>query len=286
MERLAVLITCHNRRDTTLKSLAALLDQELPSDSEIKVFLVDDGSSDGTGEAVNKLYPRVRLLRGDGELYWCGGMRLAWEEAMKEDFSAFLWLNDDTVLLPGALRGLLETLSIKRKDECGIVIGTSLDSRSGDPSYGGRLRKNPGKIVKASGTPQECDLINGNIVLVPDTVAEKIGNLSREFRHTSADNDYGERAKKAGFRLWVAPGFHGLCDSHAGSPWTNPDIPLKERWKFLHSPKGQPPYEIYVYARRHSGIFWPMDLIKLYIRVLVPGLYNRVRNRFNRVSAS
>ncbi len=55
---------------------------------ELSVYLVDDGSSDGTGDAVRQAYPSVSVIRGDGTLFWNRGMRKAWEDALKKN--AFL----------------------------------------------------------------------------------------------------------------------------------------------------------------------------------------------------
>ena len=41
-------------------------------------------------------HPDVRLLRGNGQLYWNGGMRRAFGEAMAADYDYYLWMNDDT----------------------------------------------------------------------------------------------------------------------------------------------------------------------------------------------
>jgi len=41
---------------------------------ELAVYLVDDGSSDGTGDAAAAAYPGLRLLRGDASLFWCDGL--------------------------------------------------------------------------------------------------------------------------------------------------------------------------------------------------------------------
>ncbi|MCG8688965.1 MAG: glycosyltransferase, partial [Desulfobacterales bacterium] len=77
-------MTVHNRRDTTLACLKTLFAQQLPQDVELTVYLVDDGSTDGTGAAVARQYPSVRLIRGNGTLYWNGGMFLALGEAVKK----------------------------------------------------------------------------------------------------------------------------------------------------------------------------------------------------------
>ena len=61
---LAVIMTCYNRRNTTLACLNALYQQKNHCD----IYLTDDGSSDGTTEAVKAEYPEVQILQGNGNL--------------------------------------------------------------------------------------------------------------------------------------------------------------------------------------------------------------------------
>ncbi len=49
---LAVVMTCHNRRETTLRCLRELEAQTLPAGWNMRTYLVDDGSTDGTSAAV------------------------------------------------------------------------------------------------------------------------------------------------------------------------------------------------------------------------------------------
>lgn len=76
---LAIIMTCHNRIKVTLNCLKALYNQK----TFFQVYLVDDGSRDGTSKAVKKQYPSVKILQGDGNLFWVGGMYLAFAEAIK-----------------------------------------------------------------------------------------------------------------------------------------------------------------------------------------------------------
>ena len=51
--KIATLLTCHNRKEKTLKCLNSITAQHIPKQvGKIDVFLVDDGSTDGTSEAV------------------------------------------------------------------------------------------------------------------------------------------------------------------------------------------------------------------------------------------
>ena len=86
MQAVAILMACHNRREKTMACLDALLTSDLVTDTALEVFLIDDGSTDGTSNAVSSLYPAVHLIAGDGNLYWNGGMRVAFAAAMHKGF--------------------------------------------------------------------------------------------------------------------------------------------------------------------------------------------------------
>src|ERR1035437_4146133 len=141
VKRIAVLITCYNRKNTTLAALEALFSQELPRYHLLDVFLTDDGSNDGTSEAVQIRYPQVHVSRGTGALYWGGGMRQAWITALDSDPDFYLWLNDDTSLLDGALLRLLETFeSLNERFGSHILVGATRDPITGVDNYGGLIR--------------------------------------------------------------------------------------------------------------------------------------------------
>jgi len=208
-------------------------------------------------------------------------MRLAWEEAAKGNYDGFLWLNDDTILLPQAIYNILNTtITINNKtSKDAIIIGSCLDQTTGVQSYGGRLLKN-NKLITPLDYPQECEMINGNIVFVPKKIFAEIGNLSADFKHSSGDNDYGLRALKKGFKLWIAPNYLGYCTfNKEAKGWANPQIPLRQRLNILNSPKGQPFYETFIFAKRHKGLLWPLDLINLYLLVLFPKSFKNIKEK-------
>ena len=77
---IAAVMTCHNRKNKTLACLEKLINQDDIDNINLNIFLVDDGSIDGTGKAVKKNFPQVNLITGDGTLFWNGGMRVAFEK--------------------------------------------------------------------------------------------------------------------------------------------------------------------------------------------------------------
>lgn len=283
----AVIITCYNRREKTLTCLKHLINQKGIGEIDLNVYLVDDGSTDGTGAAVRKNFPQVHVLQGDGTLYWNGGMRFAFAIAKKSDYDYYLWLNDDTYLYSDALKILLETSKniMQQKGGAVIITGTSKDIDTGQVSYGGRKRKSrfyPLTFIQLenSSEPQQCDTFNGNVVLIPHKVAQEIGNISQEFsKQHGGDIDYGLRAKYAGFESWVAPGVIGTCSSNSieGTIFDT-SLSLKERKKKMNTPQGVPPAkEWMIFAKRHAGFLWPYFWFRTIVRVIFPWTYLYLR---------
>ena len=275
MIQIAVLITCHNRKQETLACLSALFAQETKIEHKISVYLVDDGSTDGTRDAVKEKFPEVRIIQGDGSLFWNGGMRLAFAEALKKDYEYYLWLNDDTLLYPHALNLLLsESFELdKFKDSKAIIVGATKDSQ-GKFSYGGLRRYSwwyPLKFcsIEPGEKSQACDTMNGNCVLIPRQAVKIVGNLDPTFIHNFGDFDYGLRAIKKGCSIWMAPDYVGTCEFHLPA-WREPNLNVKERLKEVNTPKGMLLQEWKVYSRRHAGLglLWPIYWLMPYFKLI------------------
>lgn len=289
-QAIAVAISCFNRKDKTLASLAALFNQEPVGSVSLMVYLVDDGSTDGTGDAVSQAYPQVKIIPGDGNLFWNGGMRLAFAEALKSDYDYYLWLNDDTILYPDALKTLLATrehLAAQGQVKA-IVAGSTQDPETGELTYGGYVQFGglypPFKCrpVPPGETAKLCDTMCGNVVLIPREVVQIIGNLDPALTHYAGDWDYGLRAKQQGGTVWVAPGYQGTCArNQLPAPGTAPD--LAEGLKKIDRPKGlalqdvtlQPWEEWKLLMKRHGGILWPIFWLLPYRKLLWAIIFDR-----------
>lgn len=277
MDSTAIIMTCHNRRNHTIKCLKSVFNQGHITNRHIKVFLVDDGSTDNTADAVRELFPDVCLIEGDGTLYWSGGMRKAWQKALEIGFDIYIWLNDDVELFNNALSDLFETheLMSRRWGDQVIISGSMIDPVTHNRSYGGALLERGKEVPIEPGTqPKEVHIIAGNCVLIPKAVVGKIGNLERRFTHGMGDYDYALRARKNGVRIFIASNYQGYCIANLGVSWWDPSISLAKRWSILHGPKGPPPWEYLLFAWRHKRALMPFSLAKIYLRVLFPRLFS------------
>lgn len=261
----------------TLEALGSLFNQTKVEDLDVTVYLVDDGSSDGTGEAVAERFPGVSILRGDGSLFWNGGMRKAFANALAKGFDGYIWFNDDTCLDEDALHRLTACAN-QEADSLGsaIIVGSIRDPHTGEHSYGGvrkkasRLRLDFVPQLPDDWEPIRCDTMNGNFTLIPSAVAERLGNLDGVFRHQLGDFDYGLRATKAGFPVVLAPGYYGRCsDNPVNRTWRDGSLTFSKRWKHLMSPKGAPFREWFLYTLRHFGWRWPLYALSPYIKTIL-----------------
>ena len=269
MNSVSVLMTCFNRKDKTLKSLESLFQQQ----ANVDVYLVDDGCTDGTHEAVAQQFPQVNIIQGTGNLFWNRGMHLAWSTAASaKDYDFYLWLNDDVTLYKNAIHELFTTYHAAGGND--VVVCAPLQSPTKkEVSYGG-LGKNG--LLAPNGIYQECLTMNGNCVLIPRTVYQKTGNLDVCFHHAIGDLDYGHRARKTGAKIYTTPCFVGVCERNPILPkWCMKEIPLLERIKILYSPLGNAvPTHFFIYEKRHLGLFIAIKhFISIHIRLIFPRLW-------------
>ena len=273
---IAVLITCHNRRNKTLSCLKSLYNISLPQDYEINVFLVDDGSTDGTSEAVKSEFPIVNLIQGTGDLYWNRGMHLAWKTAVENyKYDFYLWLNDDVILFNNSLETLLQT-SDEYKDA--IIAGSMCAKDIKTLTYGAYNKEH--RLIEPTEVVQECTKINGNVVLIPDSVFNVVGNLNPKYPHTIGDYDYSLRASKYGFRSFITPGFIGICEANPSLPkWCLPEVSISNRIKSLYSPLGNShPYYYFIFEKEHYGIGVAIKhFFSIHLRLFFPKLWKLMK---------
>lgn len=284
-KEIAVLLTCHNRRIKTLACLQSFYDSAKPENFEFDIYVVDDGSTDGTTDALQQYYPNITIIKGDGDLFWAGGMRLAWGVAMaKKQYHAFLLLNDDVLLSENFLSKLIitEEFVLKEYGKTGIYSSSTIDAETGDFTYGGynvvkKLLKMRIHIVIPTEFPQRCDLVNANILWVSRETVDVIGILDNKFTHAIADFDYSLRAIKKGIPVYLTPDFGGVCVNDHTSTRESATLSLKERIAYLKSPKGFGYREYLYYIKRHFPLFLPIEFVTLWIRTLFPKLWEKLK---------
>nr|WP_294941955.1 glycosyltransferase [uncultured Mucilaginibacter sp.] len=278
----AVLITCYNRKEKTIGFLHSLTGQEGFDRLSPDIYVLDDGSTDGTAVAVATNFPNVKIVAGNGSLFWAGGMRAVWCHAItQKHYDIFLLYNDDVVLTDSSLLRLLDSYhGVSSKGT--VMVGSTLSPLSNTMSYGGHALYNIKHAAYYSLTPQEwgtrpCHLGNANVFLVDAATITKIGIFCDAYTHYLADYDYTLTAFKAGLNVLVAPGYYGYCEDDHGVNWLTGRHSLKKRIAYLYSPKGLAYKEYLFYIKKHFPADYYGAFVKLWMKTLFPIIWDKFK---------
>lgn len=264
--KIHVLIACHNRKQLTVGSILGAAQSASASGVDVSFTVFDDGSTDGTGEAISSLLVELNVLRGDGNAYWARSMALAEASILNddktEDSHVILWLNDDVVLDASAFARLRDSIEAHPGS---VVVGAVRDPSTGAITYSGMRRngKHPLRFDRISPTdrPQVVDTFNGNIVAIPVPVARRLAGIDGNFSHGLADIDYGLRCNRLTVPVLLAPGTFGTC------PRNEPRAPgpILKDWHDFTAPKGGGHFASLrrILAKGHP-ISWPIFVVCTY----------------------
>lgn len=278
MAKISVAIASYNRKATTLACLEKL-EQQRTERAELDIFLLDDASPDGTALAVREFFPGVHVIDGTGDMFWGGGMHAAMSAARSIPHDFILWLNDDVILNDGAIERLVELyekISANTKSRLNVIVGAFLDPATTLVSYSAfnkASKIHPAKLSRVQMgeiAPQLCDTLNGNCVLLPREVVDKVGDIDTNFVQQLGDIDYGYRIVNAGGSIWLPNFFSGTCSSNtAPKRWLAYPRCSRARWKALMSPLGLP-YSSWrhFYKKYAPRLAWPL-ILQMYVKQYV-----------------
>jgi len=213
----SILIVNYNTCDLLRQCLRSIFmeDQGL----ELEVLVVDNGSTDRSGEMVTREFPEARLIRNSRNL----GFSVANNTAMREARGRFLLLlNSDTIVLPGTLRRIVDYL--EQNPEVGVA-GCRLVRPSGEIDYACR-RSFPTPLVSLTrfvrlnrlfprsrlfarynltyleerGT-YEVDSVVGAFMLLRREVVDEVGGLDEDYFMYGEDIDWCFRIKRANWKV-------------------------------------------------------------------------------------
>lgn len=256
---LTIIITCYNTRDLVADCLASIYQN--PPTEPYEIFLVDDGSADGTSDMARAAFPEVRLLRSEVNRHYAPSNNWALDHARGR---YVLLLNNDTIVLP---RALDEMIAFLHEHPDAGAVGCRLLNEDGSIQWSVKSLPNPVAALVGSRSfvaklfpdnrftrehllhvgrdmtqPFVAGYVSSAASMTPLSVMKKVGPLDPRLAY-HIDADYCKRIGDAGFKSYYLPTATIIHLNHRGGAMAS--LPVRFRSLMMFE------VQSYRYYRKH-----------------------------------
>jgi GT2 family glycosyltransferase len=230
---LSIIVVNYNAKQYLEACLASI--QETASGLRYELLVADNGSRDGSVEALRGRFPWVTWVLNEGNVGYARANNQGLEVARGR---YLLLLNNDTIVLPSALARMIAFL--EERPKAGIVGCKVLNP---DGTVQGTARSFPGVMNALFGRhtlltrafpenrfyrryilsrdegpegPMEVDWVSAACLLARREVYQDVGPLDEDFPLYFVDTDWCRRAKARGWQVWYDPGAEIVHHEHKG----------------------------------------------------------------------
>ncbi|MBN1273079.1 MAG: glycosyltransferase family 2 protein [Candidatus Aminicenantes bacterium] len=217
-----------NRCEDTLACLSSLTKLDYPN---LRLLLVDNGSSDGTPQLVAQKNPTVEVIVNESNLGFAAGCNVGLRHALEQGADYVFLLNNDTLVDPAALNHLIFLAG----PDVGMVAPKIYNASNPAHiwSVGGmchpltleKTGDGRGQVDKGQwGEVLERDYFVGCALLLSRRLLTEVGLFDERFFMYYEDSDLSLRTRQAGFKLLLSPQawvWHKVAVSSGGSDSLN-----------------------------------------------------------------
>jgi GT2 family glycosyltransferase len=222
--RLVAVVLSWNGREDTLVALESL--------RGIETVVVDNGSSDGSADAVAERFPELQLVRTGVNLGFAGGNNVGIRRALDLGADWVLLVNNDATVEPGLVEALADATAAR--PDAGVLACKVLFADSerlwyagaGFDPYLGRSRHRGFGERDEPGALGDTARATGAAMAVSRAAIEAAGLLDEEFFLYVEDLEWSLRIREAGFAVVYVPAARvrhriSVAAGGAGSPTTS-----------------------------------------------------------------
>lgn len=211
-----IIVPTFNQKELVLRFVESLRRQTY---ANYQLVIVDDDSKDGTQDAL-LAYKDVVVLKGDGDLWWSGATNKGVHYAKRNKADYILTINHDVTLNKTYIASLV-ACALEHPDS--LIGSMVIDRRDRSEVWfaGGTYNAWKGLNEHVTGKkstftePRQSTWLTGMGVLVPIGAFARVGYYDdKNFPLYFGDADFSERARRAGYELWVDPKSQVVGDIH------------------------------------------------------------------------
>ncbi|MFQ5552645.1 MAG: glycosyltransferase family 2 protein [Thermoplasmata archaeon] len=169
----------------------------------VEVYVVDNGSVDGSPQRIARDFPEVKLLRLTDNRGFGGGMNVGIEKALKDNHDFILCLNNDMTVDPGLLEPLVRSArnqgsvpypAIYQYEAPHLLdnLGNTINLYTGLPR---RVAHGSSQV------PPRIEADYSELPLLSKELLEALGDWNEEFFAFYEDTEFGLRMREAGWEL-------------------------------------------------------------------------------------
>ncbi|MCH7640858.1 glycosyltransferase family 2 protein [Patescibacteria group bacterium] len=237
MTKVAVIILSWNVKKDTIETIKSLLKSEIKGFS-LEVVVVDNGSTDGSPQAIKKLFRELKLKKEVSlkliELHknvgFAEGNNVGMRYALRSRVDYVVLLNDDTIVDKNLIVSLVE--AAKRYKKAGAIspkiyfvkgyefhkerykkseLGNVIWYAGGDIDWDNVYGSNYGVDEVDRGQHdevRETDFTTGCCVIFPERVLKSVGLYDKRYFAYLEDADLSQRIREAGWKVLYSPNAH------------------------------------------------------------------------------
>lgn len=207
METIYTIILNFNNYADTCECIDSIFD--LPESRELKnvIVLVDNASSDGSGEKLRERYAsKVVFLESSQNIGYAAGNNLGIRYALEQNPEYICILNNDTIVEEDFYTDCVRVL--KQEADCGFVSPVIMDYKTGKvQSTGGDIILKKGTVTaKNSGMDREAltgliesDYMGGACLVFRTELIQTIGLIPENYFLFFEETEWCWKAKKTGY---------------------------------------------------------------------------------------
>jgi len=206
---IAVILNTNHREDT-LACLESLARQDY---SNLKIIVLDNASTDGSVDAVQRLYPQVEIISLEQNLGYAGNNNTGIQAAIEQGADWVYVMNEDIELAPDSISqlvrgaesdpqvGMAGPLVYHHSRPTVIQSAGGWMSRTWQSFHYGQNEEDQGQYNQS----RPVDWISGCAILVRRQVIEQVGMLDARFFYYWEETEWCVRTSRQGWKLLFVP---------------------------------------------------------------------------------